>query len=62
MLDFKRRELRRMKDGEDIERGGNLDRVFNEIQTFKQQIDALAEHLSQRQDELQKLQRSIETV
>jgi len=62
MLDFKRRELRRLKDGEDIERGGNLDRVRNEIQTFKEQIDALAEHLSQREDELGNLQRRIETV
>ena len=62
MLDFKRRELIKLKDGEDIERGGNLDRVRNEIRMFKEQIDALAEHLSRREDELRNLQRSIETV
>jgi actin cytoskeleton-regulatory complex protein END3 len=62
MLDFKRRELRRLKDGEDIERGGNLDRVRNEIQSFKEQIDALADHLSRREEELRGLQRSIEAI
>jgi len=62
MLDFKRRELRRLKDGEDMERGGNLDRVRTEIQNFKEQVDALAGHLSKREDELRNLQRSIESV
>jgi hypothetical protein len=62
MLDFKRRELRRLKDGGDIERGGNLDRVRNEIQSFKEQVDALAEHLSRREEELRNLQRGIEMI
>ena len=62
MLDFKRRELRRLKDGEDIERGGNLARVRTEIQNFKEQVDTLAEHLLQREEELRNLQRSIETI
>ena len=62
MLDFKRRELRRLKDGEDIEKGGNLDRVRTEIQSFKEQVDALEAHLSRRQEELKNIQRSIETV
>jgi actin cytoskeleton-regulatory complex protein END3 len=62
MLDFKRRELRRLKDGGDIERGGNLDRIRNEIQGFKEQIEALAGHLSKREEELRNLQRSIENI
>jgi len=62
MLDFKRRELRRLKDGEDIEKGGNLERVRNEIQSFKEQVDALEAHLSKRQEELRSIQRSIETL
>jgi len=62
MLDFKRRELRRLKDGEVVERGGNLDRVRSEIQSFKEQVDALAGHLSKREDELRNLQRSIESM
>jgi actin cytoskeleton-regulatory complex protein END3 len=62
MLDFKRRELRRLKDGEDVERGGNLDRIRNEVQSFKEQVDSLEAHLSKRQEELRNLQRSIETV
>lgn len=62
MLDFKRRELRRLKDGEDIERGGNLDRIRNEIQSFKEQIDALAGHLSKREEVLRNLQRGIESI
>jgi hypothetical protein len=62
MLDFKRRELRRLKDGEDIEKGGNLGRIRNEVQSFKDQIDALASHLGKRDEELRNLQRSIESV
>ena len=62
MLDFKRRELRRLKDGEDIERGGNLERIRNEVQSFKEQVDALAGHLGRREEELQRLQREIERV
>lgn len=62
MLDFKRRELRRLKDGEDIEKSGSLERVRNEVQSFKEQVDALATHLARREEELRKLQRSIETV
>ena len=62
MLDFKRRELRRLKDGEDIERGENLDRIRNEIQSFKEQVDALAEHLSRREEELRNLQKSIQSI
>jgi chromosome segregation ATPase len=62
MLDFKRRELRRLKDGEDIEKGGSLERVRNEVQSFKEQVDALATHLARREEELRNLQRSIETV
>jgi polyhydroxyalkanoate synthesis regulator phasin len=62
MLDFKRRELRRLKDGEDIERGGNLESLRGEVQSFKEQVDALENHLERRQDELRNLQRSIETM
>ena len=62
MLDFKRRELRRLKDGEDIERGGNLDRIRNEVQNFKEQVDSLAAHLSKREEELRNLQRAIESM
>jgi len=62
MLDFKRRELRRLKDGGDIERGGNLDGIRNEIQGFKEQIEAMAGHLSKREEELKNLQRSIESI
>jgi peptidoglycan hydrolase CwlO-like protein len=62
MLDFKRRELRRLKDGEDIERGGNMERIRNEVQSFKEQVDALATHLARREEELKRLQREIERV
>ena len=62
MLDFKRRELRRLKDGEDIERGGNMERIRNEVQSFKEQVDALATHLARREEELKRLQREIENV
>lgn len=62
MLDFKRRELKRLKEGGDIERGGNLDRIRNEIQGFKEQIEALAGHLSKREEELRNLQRSVEST
>ena len=62
MLEFKRRELNRLKDGEDIEKSGNLDRVRAEIQNFKEQVDALAAHLARRQEELRNVQQSIETV
>lgn len=62
MLDFKRRELRRLEDGENVEMGGNLDRIRNEIQSFKGQIDVLAGHLSKREEELKSLQRSIESI
>ena len=62
MLDFKRRELGRLKDGENVERGGNLDKLRNEVQSFKEQVDALQNHLAKREEELRNLQRSIETV
>ena len=62
MLDFKRRELKRLKDGEDIERGRDLDQIRNEIQSFKEQVDALAVHLSRSEEELRNLQRSIENI
>jgi chromosome segregation ATPase len=62
MLEFKRRELNRLRDGEDIEKSGNLDRVRTEIQNFKEQVDALASHLASRQEELRNMQRSIESV
>jgi hypothetical protein len=62
MLDFKRRQLRRLKDGEHIETGGNLERIRSEIQGFKEQIDALAGHLSRREEQLKNLQRSIESI
>ena len=62
MLDFKRRELRRLKDGEAIEREENLDRIRNEVQSFKGQVDVLAAHLAKRQEELRSLQRNIESV
>ena len=62
MLDFKRRELRRLKDGEDIEKSGNLERIRKEVQSFKDQVDALEAHLVKREDELGNLQRSIESI
>jgi actin cytoskeleton-regulatory complex protein END3 len=62
MLDFKRRELRRLKSGEDIEQSGNLERIRREIQNFKEQVDTLESHLAKRQEELKNLQRSIEGV
>jgi actin cytoskeleton-regulatory complex protein END3 len=62
MLEFKRRELRRLKDGEDIEKSGNLDRIRQEVQSFKDQVDALAGHLQRREEELRNLQRSIESM
>jgi Actin cytoskeleton-regulatory complex protein END3 len=62
MLDFKRRELRRLKDGEDIEKSGDLDRVRQEVQSFKDQVDALAGHLARREEELRNLQNSIESI
>lgn len=62
MLEFKRRELRKLKDGEDIERGGNLGRIRTEIQNFKEQVDALARHLEKREEELRSLQRYMESV
>src|ERR1700737_1387646 len=62
MLAFKRRELRRLKDGEDIEKSGNLERIRKEVQSFKDQVDALEAHLVKREDELGNLQRSIESI
>jgi actin cytoskeleton-regulatory complex protein END3 len=60
MLEFKRRELNRLKDGEDIEKSGNLSRIRVEIQSFKEQVEALASHLEKRQEELRNVQQSIE--
>jgi len=62
MLEFKRRELNRLKDGEDIEKSEGLGRVRAEIQSFKEQVDSLAAHLARRQEELRNVQQSIETV
>ena len=50
------------RDGEDIGGSGNLNGVWTEIQNFKEQVDALASHLASQQDELQNVQRSIESV
>ena len=62
MLDFKRRELRRLKDGEDIERSRNLERIHMEIKSFKEQVDTLEGYLAKRQEEMRSLQRQIESV
>jgi len=62
MLDFKRRELQRLKDGKDIETSGNVGRLRNEVQGFKDQIDALSSHLEKRQEELKSLQRTIQSA
>lgn len=60
LLDYKRRELRDLEASEGRAKEGlGLRAVQDEINTVKEQVDGLAEHLKRREQTLQDLQRQI---
>ncbi|KAI0132466.1 actin cytoskeleton-regulatory complex protein END3-domain-containing protein [Xylariales sp. AK1849] len=61
LLDYKRKELREMEEGNGKAKvGGNLRGVADDLQTVKEQVDGLETHLSSRLQALEQLRREIE--
>ncbi len=61
LLDYKRRQLRELEAGKGRSRaGGKLKDVAAEIESVREQIDGLQNHLRTRQDVLDGLRREIE--
>ena len=61
LLDYKRRELRRLEDGEGLDTAGqSLQGFHDDIAAVKEQIDGLQDHLRQREAVLQGLRDQIE--
>jgi chromosome segregation ATPase len=61
LLDYKRRELRELEQGEGKSKvGASLKGIQEEIGTVKEQVDGLEAHLRSRQDVLEELRQEIE--
>ncbi|RYO80849.1 hypothetical protein DL763_008782 [Monosporascus cannonballus] len=61
LLDYKRRELRELEEGTGKAKvGGSLKGVADDLQTVKEQVEALEAHLSSRMQVLEQLRREIE--
>jgi Ca2+-binding EF-hand superfamily protein len=61
MLDYKRRELRGLENGDSKAQTGNVSQNFNdEIAMVKEQVDGLQDHLRKREAALQELRDQIE--
>jgi hypothetical protein len=61
LLDYKRRELRELEDGEGATKvGQGLKEVEAEIGTVREQVDGLEKHLRSREEVLEGLRREIE--
>ncbi|CAJ2514132.1 Uu.00g022510.m01.CDS01 [Anthostomella pinea] len=61
LLDYKRKELRELEEGNGKAKvGGNLRGVSEDLQTVKEQVDGLETHLSSRMQILEQLRREIE--
>jgi Ca2+-binding EF-hand superfamily protein len=62
LLDYKRRELRGLENGDAKTQAGNASQNFNdEIAMVKEQVDGLQDHLRKREAALQELRDQIET-
>lgn len=61
LLDYKRRELRSLESGDGQKNGaGSLRGVKEDIETVKEQVDGLEQHLRRREDTLADLRRQID--
>ena len=61
MLDYKKKELRDLDNGEGRYReGGGLNGLADDIQTIKEQVDTLENHLRERERTLDDLKRQIQ--
>ncbi|KAK3939807.1 actin cytoskeleton-regulatory complex protein END3 [Diplogelasinospora grovesii] len=61
LLDYKRKELRDLEEGNGKARtGGNLKSVSEDLQTVREQVDSLEAHLSSRRQVLEQLRLEIE--
>jgi actin cytoskeleton-regulatory complex protein END3 len=61
LLDYKRRELRELEQGEGRSRvGANLKSVAAEVDTVKEQVEGLESHLRRREEVLEGLRREID--
>ncbi|KAK4109563.1 actin cytoskeleton-regulatory complex protein end-3 [Canariomyces notabilis] len=61
LLDYKRKELRDLEEGNGkIRTGSNLKSVSEDLQTVREQVEGLEAHLRTRQEVLEQLRREIE--
>lgn len=61
LLDYKRRELRELEQGEGKSKiGASLKEVASEIETVREQVNGLEGHLRTREDVLEAIRREIE--
>ncbi|KAK4197269.1 actin cytoskeleton-regulatory complex protein END3-domain-containing protein [Triangularia verruculosa] len=61
LLDYKRKELRDLEEGQGKSRtGSNLKSVSEDLQTVREQVEGLETHLRSRQEVLEQLRREIE--
>lgn len=61
MLDYKRKELRELEQGEGKSKvGASLKGIQEEIGTVREQVEGLEAHLRSRQDVLEQLRQEIE--
>lgn len=61
LLDYKRRELRELEEGNGkAKTGSSLRGVADDLQTVKEQVDGLEAHLASRMQVLEQLRREIE--
>ncbi|KAK3353629.1 actin cytoskeleton-regulatory complex protein END3-domain-containing protein [Lasiosphaeria hispida] len=61
LLDYKRKELRDLEEGNGKSRGGgSLKSVSEDLQTVREQVEGLETHLQSRQQVLEQLRREIE--
>lgn len=61
LLEYKRREMREMENGEKVKAGQGLKNAADEIAVVKEQVDGLQEHLRKRESVLQGLRDQIES-
>lgn len=61
MLDYKRRELRKLEDDDGQSgSGGGLQGVSDDLQTVREQVEGLESHLKTRQQALEQIKQDIE--
>lgn len=60
LLDYKRRALRDLETGEGKGKGGGLKGIKEDVDTVKEQVEGLEQHLRRREEALADLRRQIE--